>query len=255
MQTCPKCKQLIEDDSWFCDQCGTELMVCPSCRTIKRGMTCNQCGTKLVTAKAFAQNGGNVKDPTTPPVGNTQNIGPTQAPNVNPNPVSQPPTGFVGQHTPNTGQPISNTGQPMPNTGQQTPNTGQPMPNTGQPIADTNSDRTMRPGATPPPPPSRQPQAKPGHLVCQNPSIRLGIGDGAIIGRRGSYAQVFAGQGYVSGNHARLQYNASGQFEVVDLGSTNGTFVNGQQLAPNMPRVVNVGDIVKFANLEFAVQI
>lgn len=203
-------------------------------------MTCNQCGTKLVTAKAFAQNGGSVKDPTTPPVGNTQNVGPSPTPNVNSNPVPQPPTGFVGQ-------PMPNTGQPMPNTGQHTPNTGQP-------IADMNTDRTMRPGATPPPPP-RQPQAKPGHLVCQNPSIRLGIGDGAIIGRRGSYAQAFAGQGYVSGNHARLQYNASGQFEVVDLGSTNGTFVNGQQLAPNMPRVVNVGDIVKFANLEFAVQI
>ena len=240
MQTCPKCKQLIEDDSWFCDQCGTELMVCPSCRTIKRGMTCNQCGTKLVTAKAFAQNGGSVKDPTTPPVGNTQNVGPSPTPNVNSNPVPQPPTGFVGQ-------PMPNTGQPMPNTGQQ-------VVTPGQPIADMNTDRTMRPGATPPPPP-RQPQAKPGHLVCQNPSIRLGIGDGAIIGRRGSYAQAFAGQGYVSGNHARLQYNACGQFEVVDLGSTNGTFVNGQQLAPNMPRVVNVGDIVKFANLEFAVLI
>ena len=210
-------------------------------------MTCNQCGTKLVTAKAFAQNGGSVKDQTTPPVGNTQNIGPSPTPNVNSNPVPQPPTGFVGQPMPNTGQPMPNTGQPMPNTGQQ-------VVTPGQPIADMNTDRTMRPGATPPPPP-RQPQAKPGHLVCQNPSIRLGIGDGAIIGRRGSYAQAFAGQGYVSGNHARLQYNASGQFEVVDLGSTNGTFVNGQQLAPNMPRVVNVGDIVKFANLEFAVQI
>ena len=210
-------------------------------------MTCNQCGTKLVTAKACAQNGGSVKDPTTPPVGNTQNVGPSPTPNVNSNPIPQPPTGFVGQ-------PMPNTGQPMPNTGQHTPNTGQQVVTPGQPIADMNTDRTMRPGATPPPPP-RQPQAKPGHLVCQNPSIRLGIGDGAIIGRRGSYAQAFAGQGYVSGNHARLQYNASGQFEVVDLGSTNGTFVNGQQLAPNMPRVVNVGDIVKFANLEFAVQI
>ena len=210
-------------------------------------MTCNQCGTKLVTAKAFAQNGGSVKDPTTPPVGNTQNVGPSPTPNVNSNPIPQPPTGFVGQ-------PMPNTGQHMPNTGQHTPNTGQQVVPPGQPIADMNTDRTMRPGATPPPPP-RQPQAKPGHLVCQNPSIRLGIGDGAIIGRRGSYAQAFAGQGYVSGNHARLQYNASGQFEVVDLGSTNGTFVNGQQLAPNMPRVVNVGDIVKFANLEFAVQI
>lgn len=218
-------------------------------------MTCNQCGTKLVTAKAFAQNGGSVKDPTTPPVGNTQNVGPSPTPNVNFNPIPQPPTGFVGQPMPNTGQPMPNTGQPMPNTGQPMPNTGQQVVPPGQPIADMNTDRTMRPGATPPPPPPRQPQAKPGHLVCQNPSIRLGIGDGAIIGRRGSYAQAFAGQGYVSGNHARLQYNASGQFEVVDLGSTNGTFVNGQQLAPNIPRVVNVGDIVKFANLEFAVQI
>lgn len=217
-------------------------------------MTCNQCGTKLVTAKAFAQNGGSVKDPTTPPVGNTQNVGPSPTPNVNSNPIPQPPTGFVGQPMPNTGQPMPNTGQHTPNTGQPMPNTGQQVVTPGQPIADMNTDRTMRPGATPPPPP-RQPQAKPGHLVCQNPSIRLGIGDGAIIGRRGSYAQVFAGQGYVSGNHARLQYNASGQFEVVDLGSTNGTFVNGQQLTPNMPRVVNVGDIVKFANLEFAVQI
>lgn len=217
-------------------------------------MTCNQCGTKLVTAKAFAQNGGSVKDPTTPPVGNTQNVGPSPTPNVNSNPVPQPPTGFVGQPMPNTGQPMPNTGQHTPNTGQPMPNTGQQVVTPGQPIADMNTDRTMRPGATPPPPP-RQPQAKPGHLVCQNPSIRLGIGDGAIIGRRGSYAQVFAGQGYVSGNHARLQYNASGQFEVVDLGSTNGTFVNGQQLTPNIPRVVNVGDIVKFANLEFAVLI
>ena len=181
---------------------------------------------KTCDRKGFCPEWRSVKDPTTPPVGNTQNVGPSPTPNVNPNPNSQPHTGFVGQQTPNT----------------------------GQPIADTNSDRTMRPGATPPPPP-RQPQAKPGHLVCQNPPIRLGIGDGAIIGRRGSYAQTFAGQGYVSGNHARLQYNASGQFEIVDLGSTNGTFVNGQQLAPNMPRVVNVGDIVKFANLEFAVLI
>ena len=187
-------------------------------------MTCNQCGTKLVTAKTFAQNGGSVKDPTTPPVGNTQNVGPTPTPNVNYNPVPQPPTGFVGQPMPNTGQPMPNTGQHTPNTGQHTPNTGQQVVTPGQPIADMNTDRTMRPGATPPPPPPRQPQAKPGH-------------------------------GYVSGNNARLQYNASGQFEVVDLGSTNGTFVNGQQLAPNMPRVVNVGDIVKFANLEFAVQI
>lgn len=62
---------------------------------------------------------------------------------------------------------------------------------------------------------------------------------------------MFAGQGYVSGSHARLQFNASGELELVDLGSTNGTFVNGIQLAPNVPKVICIGDSVKFANLEF----
>lgn len=116
-------------------------------------------------------------------------------------------------------------------------------PGAQQPAADC----TMRPGAAQPRPP------RPDHLVCAQPPIRLGLGDGAIIGRRGSYAQAFAGQGYVSGLHARLQLNAAGDWEVVDIGSSNGTFVNGEQLMPNVPRVIRVGDVVRFANLDFNV--
>ena len=95
----------------------------------------------------------------------------------------------------------------------------------------------------------------PVRLVCSAAGIRLGLGNGAVIGRRkGDYVSAFASQGYVSGTHARLQKSASGQWEIVDLDSTNGTFVNGNRLSPNVPAVFSIGDIVRIANLDFKVE-
>lgn len=48
---CPKCKADIPEDSWFCDQCGSELMFCPNCKTPAKGKRCTQCGAVLVRAK------------------------------------------------------------------------------------------------------------------------------------------------------------------------------------------------------------
>jgi serine/threonine protein kinase len=48
----------------------------------------------------------------------------------------------------------------------------------------------------------------------------------------------------VSRRHAELDYH-SGQFMITDLGSTNGTFVNSQKLAPNVPLVLKSGDIIE----------
>lgn len=105
----------------------------------------------------------------------------------------------------------------------------------------------MRPGVSVSPLPVR--------LVCSAAGIRLGLGNGAVIGRRkGDYVSAFASQGYVSGTHARLQKSASGQWEIVDLDSTNGTFVNGNRLSPNVPAVFSIGDIVRIANLDFKVE-
>lgn len=219
MQTCPKCKQIIEDDSWFCDQCGTELMVCPKCNAIRRGIRCNTCGTKLVTAKDFAQSGGAMGGSTTPPGANVQ----------------------TPQQAPQRQQPVT----PTPQTPINRPVTPLSVGQVG------GTDSTVRPGSQSQQQPSRASLPRPDHLVCYAPHIRLGVGNGAVIGRRGDYAQVFAGQGYVSGRHACLQFNARGELEVVDLGSTNGTFVNGVQLAPNVPKVICIGDSIKFANLEF----
>ena len=218
MQTCPKCKQIIDDDSWFCDQCGTELMVCPNCKAVRRGIRCNTCGTKLVSAKDFAQNKGVLGSSTTPPSGGVNRpTGGTQASTGG----MQAPTGRV-----------QTLGTSVNGAQQQ------------------STDCTLRPGVQPPQP-SGASLPRPDHLVCQSPRLRLGVGNGAVIGRRGDYAQAFAGQGFVSGLHARLQFNALGELELVDLGSTNGTFVNGVKLSPNVPKVICIGDSISFAGMEF----
>jgi hypothetical protein len=60
------------------------------------------------------------------------------------------------------------------------------------------------------------------------------------VGRGGDNDVVLPEQG-VSRLHASLQRNQSG-WSVVDLASTNGTFVNGQRLRPHEARLLQVGD-------------
>ena len=108
-------------------------------------------------------------------------------------------------------------------------------------------EKTIRPGA---PVSSLQP----GHLVCPLYGIRLGLDTGVIIGRRGHYASVFGVFADVSGNHARIDQNGN-EWTVTDLGSTNGTFLNGQALQPNVPQPIHIGDTIRFSTVEFKVQI
>ncbi|MBN2086031.1 MAG: FHA domain-containing protein [Anaerolineales bacterium] len=54
----------------------------------------------------------------------------------------------------------------------------------------------------------------------------------------------------VSRFHAEVKLSA-GVLEVVDLGSTNGTFVNGERLTPREPRTLNPGDEVCFGAAKF----
>jgi predicted component of type VI protein secretion system len=55
--------------------------------------------------------------------------------------------------------------------------------------------------------------------------------------------EVLINDAEVSRRHARISIQA-GNYVIEDLGSTNGTFVNGQRLAG--PRVLRVGDTVMF---------
>jgi pSer/pThr/pTyr-binding forkhead associated (FHA) protein len=54
----------------------------------------------------------------------------------------------------------------------------------------------------------------------------------------------------VSRSHAELRLLA-GVLEVADLGSTNGTFVNGDRLKPHEPRPLHPGDEVCFGATKF----
>ncbi len=58
----------------------------------------------------------------------------------------------------------------------------------------------------------------------------------------------------VSGHHARLSFEA-GQLQVMDLGSLNGTRLNGQPLPPRQPTSLRIGDTIQIAKYAFAVRV
>ena len=45
---CPKCHELIDSDSLYCDQCGTKLSICPKCGKFRAKKFCPQCGVPTV---------------------------------------------------------------------------------------------------------------------------------------------------------------------------------------------------------------
>ena len=67
-------------------------------------------------------------------------------------------------------------------------------------------------------------------------------GDQLTIGRD-STNEIVINDAEVSRRHARLTFQG-GKYVLEDLGSTNGTFVNGQRLAG--PRVLKAGEVVSF---------
>lgn len=151
---CPFCKEIIDDDSYFCDQCGKELRFCPECGKPKQGNTCPACGADLVSGKEF--------------------------------------------------------------------------------FTKTSAQATSIPSV----------------LVGNGWSLPLKAG---IFGRtQGIYAE-FSTQQYISGCHGQFQQQ-NGQWQVMDLNSHNGTFLNGQRLVPNTWYDLHIGDQLKIATTNFSIQ-
>lgn len=67
-------------------------------------------------------------------------------------------------------------------------------------------------------------------------------GDQLTIGRDATN-EIVINDAEISRRHARLTFQG-GKYVLEDLGSTNGTFVNGQRLAG--PRVLKAGEVVQF---------
>jgi hypothetical protein len=51
---CPSCKEAIDDDSRYCDQCGEQILVCSICGCPGKGKRCIFDGKELVLAAGVA---------------------------------------------------------------------------------------------------------------------------------------------------------------------------------------------------------
>lgn len=83
------------------------------------------------------------------------------------------------------------------------------------------------------------------YLVCQAEQVSIPLMNGAVIGRTaGDYANLLGKCIYISGMHARLTQDGS-VWSITDLGSRNGTKVNGVACQPNVPMAFKTGDTIK----------
>jgi hypothetical protein len=79
----------------------------------------------------------------------------------------------------------------------------------------------------------------------QGRHYQLSAGENRVGRSAGNQVHIVAEK--ISRNHARILLTGD-ILEVIDLGSTNGTFVNDQRLEPNQPAVLNVGDEIRFGD-------
>ena len=85
--------------------------------------------------------------------------------------------------------------------------------------------------------------------------------EGAVIGRQGGAVPAnldvgfYDPEGFVSRNHACIRA-VRRRHQIIDMGSANGTFVNGQRLAAHTPRWLRHGDRIRVGRivLEFRIR-
>ena len=75
--------------------------------------------------------------------------------------------------------------------------------------------------------------------------------DGLVLGR--AETACLAASPYVSRRHARIDVKGD-EISISDTGSTNGTFVNGQRLAPLRAYALSAGDVVELDKERFEVR-
>ena len=76
-------------------------------------------------------------------------------------------------------------------------------------------------------------------IAVRSPVLTLG---------QGSQNDIVLGDDSVSTTHARLEY-ATGAWLITDLGSTNGTYLEGARLPPNVPTPLPYGSQLRFGGL------
>ncbi len=64
---------------------------------------------------------------------------------------------------------------------------------------------------------------------------------------------IVIADGYASSRHARIERRDNGRFWLIDVGSSNGTLLNGQSVRPNAPAALDPGDVIAIGKVEIKV--
>lgn len=85
----------------------------------------------------------------------------------------------------------------------------------------------------------------------EGPSGDIAISGGTLtIGRKSGNDVVLDNDAYLSGQHAEVTADNNGVY-LADLGSTNGTSLNGKKLSPNEPALLLEGDEVQLGQTKY----
>ncbi|MCX8052227.1 MAG: FHA domain-containing protein [Armatimonadetes bacterium] len=90
-------------------------------------------------------------------------------------------------------------------------------------------------------------------LVATGGSLSFDLFEGVMTLGRREGNDIVVPDPYCSGNHARLTIE-SGELSITDVGSTNGTLVNGVKLEPNSPRALQSGDEITVGQTVFKIE-
>ncbi len=228
MIICPACKEEIEDDSHYCDQCGQQLLFCKQCGHVGIGRRCTRCGGVM----ALRQGDGIVSRPAAG--GQVPPAAPVSRPSVPPvSPISIISSASAASAS---SAPAAPAAAPVAGP---TPMGAQMSSGPSIAIAQTGASHSGLPTMT---------------LVNDGLSLRIVAMNGAIIGRRkGPYVQFFEQHSYVSGIHAQLKYKSGAGWCVIDKNSSNGTRVNQNPIQPEVETPLKNGDTVTIANIDLKV--
>jgi adenylate cyclase len=75
--------------------------------------------------------------------------------------------------------------------------------------------------------------------------------DGLVMGRHTEQCQIVVAHGSLSRKHARLLFVSQGGLSIEDLGSTNGTIVDGMRLPAHQPRPLRHGAQIVMGEIRF----
>jgi hypothetical protein len=92
--------------------------------------------------------------------------------------------------------------------------------------------------------------------ALQGPAGRTLLGPAVLTIGRAPDNQLALNDTKASSHHAEISQASDGQsYYLTDLGSTNGTYVNGQRIDQNVPRSLNAGDTLRIGDTTFTYEV